>query len=51
MDVRVKKVHVQANAASRDLQDVVTEIAVNYHVQPESALTCTKWREWTMRTR
>ncbi len=37
MDVRVKKVHVQANAASRDLQDVVTEIAVNYHVQPESA--------------
>ncbi len=36
MDVRVKKVEASASAASRDMQDVFTDIAVNYHVDPEA---------------
>ncbi len=37
VDVRVRKVVSRANAASKDLQDVVTEIAVNFHVEPDKA--------------
>ncbi len=36
MDIRVKKVEAGAVAASKDMQDVFTEIAVNYHIDPEA---------------
>lgn len=35
-DVRTQKESVEASAASKDLQDVHAEIAVNYNVNPES---------------
>lgn len=34
MDVRVQKGEAQGDAASRDLQQVTTNIAVNYHLDP-----------------
>jgi len=37
MDVRVQKVEADASAASNDLQQVTSKIAVNYHVNPEQA--------------
>lgn len=37
MDVRVQKVEADASAASNDLQQVTSKIAVNYHVDPEQA--------------
>ena len=35
MDVRTQKYVDSANSASRDLQDVTTEVALNYHLNPE----------------
>lgn len=35
MSVRVQKNDVKAEAASKDLQDVKTEVAVNWHVDPK----------------
>lgn len=35
MDVKVQKEEVEASAASRDLQDVSSVIAVNYHLAPD----------------
>jgi len=35
MDVRVQKEQVDAAAASADLQDAISTIALNYHVNPE----------------
>lgn len=35
MSVRVQKNDVKAEAASKDLQDVKTEVAVNWHVNPK----------------
>jgi len=35
MDVRVQKEQVDAAAASKDLQDAISTIALNYHVNPE----------------
>lgn len=37
MDVKVQKVQTEADAASKDLQDTHSIIALNYHVLPESA--------------
>lgn len=37
MDVRVQKDEVRAAAASRDLQDVTTIIALNFHLDPAKA--------------
>jgi regulator of protease activity HflC (stomatin/prohibitin superfamily) len=37
MDVRVQKDEVRAAAASRDLQDVTTIIALNFHLDPSKA--------------
>ncbi len=34
MSIRVQKARFQASASSRDLQQVVTEIVVNYHLDP-----------------
>lgn len=34
LDVRIQKDSVKANAASRDLQDLYTTIALNYHLDP-----------------
>jgi regulator of protease activity HflC (stomatin/prohibitin superfamily) len=36
MDVKTQKYVADATAASRDLQDVKTKIAVNYHILPDS---------------
>src|SRR3989338_2262023 len=35
MDVRTQKYSAEASAASRDLQDVFTEVTVNYHLSPD----------------
>lgn len=37
MDVRVQKVQSNASAASKDLQNISSVIAVNFHVDPERA--------------
>lgn len=37
MEVRTQKTVESAASASKDLQDVRTEVALNYHVSPESA--------------
>jgi regulator of protease activity HflC (stomatin/prohibitin superfamily) len=37
MEVRTQKVVVSATSASKDLQDVSTEVALNYHLRPEAA--------------
>lgn len=37
LEVRTQKVVVGATSASKDLQDVTTEVAVNYHVEPDKA--------------
>lgn len=37
MDVRTQKYEADLTAASKDLQDVNTKIAINYHILPESA--------------
>ncbi len=37
MDIRVQKDEVRAAAASRDLQDVTTIIALNFHLDPSKA--------------
>lgn len=37
MEVRTQKVVVSSTSASKDLQDVSTEVAVNYHLRPEFA--------------
>lgn len=36
MEVRTKKIEVEADSSSKDLQDVKTTIALNYHLSPES---------------
>ena len=36
MDVKTQKYEAEATAASKDLQDVTTKIATNYHLVPES---------------
>jgi regulator of protease activity HflC (stomatin/prohibitin superfamily) len=36
MDVKTQKYEAELSAASRDLQDVKTKIAINYHLIPES---------------
>lgn len=35
MDVKIQKEQVDADAASKDLQDVSSTIALNYHLQPD----------------
>ena len=37
MEVRTQKTVENATSASRDLQDVSTQVAVNYHINPETA--------------
>jgi regulator of protease activity HflC (stomatin/prohibitin superfamily) len=37
MDVRMQKVEMDAAAASSDLQDISTRVALNYHVVPDKA--------------
>ncbi|HAV42674.1 TPA: HflC protein [bacterium] len=37
MEVRIKKKQVDAAAASKDLQDTTSTIALNYHILPEDA--------------
>lgn len=37
MDVRVQKAQTEAEAASKDLQDTHSTVALNYHVQPDAA--------------
>lgn len=37
LNVRVQKTDVQAAAASKDLQDVSTSVAVNWHIEPAKA--------------
>ena len=37
MDVKVHKEQVDAEAASKDLQDIRSTIAVNYHILPDKA--------------
>jgi len=37
MDVKVQKVETDAAAASADLQDISTRVALNYHVVPDKA--------------
>jgi regulator of protease activity HflC (stomatin/prohibitin superfamily) len=37
LEVRTQKTVENAASASRDLQDVSTQVAVNYHINPESA--------------
>lgn len=37
MEVRTQKYSVVASAASKDLQDVTTEVALNFHIQPDRA--------------
>ncbi len=37
MDVRVQKDEAQADASSKDMQTIVSTIAVNYHINPNSA--------------
>lgn len=39
MDVKVQKAQTEADAASKDLQDTHSTIALNYHVLPEAANT------------
>ncbi len=39
MDVQTQKDQTDATAASNDLQDVTTTVAVNYHVEPQDAST------------
>ncbi|MEY2631805.1 MAG: hypothetical protein RIR00_459 [Pseudomonadota bacterium] len=38
LEVRVQKGEGQGDAASKDLQSVHTSVALNYHIQPESAV-------------
>lgn len=35
LDVKVQKEEVDATAASKDLQDVTTKVALNYHLEPD----------------
>lgn len=37
MEVRTQKIEVTADSASKDLQDVQTTIALNYHLEPSNA--------------
>jgi prohibitin 2 len=37
IEVRTQKVVVSSTSASKDLQEVSTEVALNYHISPESA--------------
>jgi prohibitin 2 len=37
MEVRTQKIVESANSASKDLQDVSTQVALNYHVDPDRA--------------
>jgi len=39
IDVQTQKDEVEASAASKDLQNVTTKIALNYHLQPEQVGT------------
>lgn len=39
MDVKTLKYEAKASAASQDLQTVTTDVAVNYHINPESVVT------------
>ncbi len=36
IDVRTQKIEVEADSASKDLQDVQTTVALNFHLMPES---------------
>ena len=37
LEVRTQKIVESANSASKDLQDVSTQVALNYHVDPDRA--------------
>ena len=37
MEVRTQKIVESATSASKDLQDVTTQVALNYHIDPEQA--------------
>ncbi|KKK92710.1 hypothetical protein LCGC14_2700200, partial [marine sediment metagenome] len=39
IEVRIQKIEADADSASRDLQDVKTTVALNYHVIPDEANT------------
>ena len=40
MEVRTQKIVESATSASKDLQDVSTQVALNYHVNPEELKSC-----------
>lgn len=42
MDVKTLKYEAKASAASQDLQTVTTDVAVNYHLSPDSVVTLYK---------
>ena len=37
MEVRTQKIVESATSASKDLQDVTTQVALNYHIDPDQA--------------
>ena len=37
MEVRTQKITEDAASASKDLQDVRTQVALNYHINPDNA--------------
>ncbi len=39
LSVRVQKQEISAEASSKDLQDVFTDVALNWHIIPEEANT------------
>lgn len=51
MNVQVLKEEVEASAASRDLQDVTTKVAVNYHLDPTAVgkIYQEVRRDWSIR--
>ena len=40
MEVRTQKITEDAASASKDLQDVRTQVALNYHINPDNAQPC-----------
>lgn len=38
LDVRIQKNEVETNAASKDMQDVVTHFALNWHINPQKVM-------------
>jgi len=38
MDVQIQKSEIEINAASKDMQDVITHFALNWHINPEKVV-------------